>query len=181
MKKIIVASLNPVKIEAARQAFTKVFPRDDFIFEGVSAKSGVSNQPLSNQETYLGAVNRIRSAQDLIGGADFYIAFEGGAEDIDNVLEEFAWIVISCRDKLSHSRSASFSAPKALRDLVINQGLEMGEAADIVFNDNNIKQKAGAVGCLTKGIINRLDLYVQPAILALLPFINPDLYTDFGA
>jgi inosine/xanthosine triphosphatase len=178
MKKIIVASLNPVKIEAARQAFLKAFPDEVFVFEGVAAKSGVSDQPLSNEETYLGALNRVKSAQVLYQGADFYISFEGGVADVNGILEEFAWIVVSDNSRTSHSRSASFSDPKALRDLVIDKGLEMGEAADIVFNDTNIKQKMGVVGCLSKGLINRSDLYVQPAILALLPFVNPNLYAD---
>jgi len=176
MKKIIVASLNPVKIEAANLAFSRVFPEEKFIIQGVAVKSGVSDQPLSNKETYQGALNRIKSAQTLEGEADYYIAFEGGAEDVNGVLEEFAWIVISDKDNIGHARSASFSAPPALRDLVIEKGLEMGDAADIVFKDKNIKQKMGAVGCLSKGVINRSDLYVQPAILALLPFINKSLY-----
>lgn len=176
MKKIIVASLNPVKIEAARLAFQKVFVDEELNIQGLAVKSGVSSQPLSNEETYLGALNRIKSAQALIKEADFYIAFEGGAEDVNGVLEEFAWVLVSDTHRLSHSRSASFSAPEALRNLVIDQGLEMGEAADIMFNDKNIKQKMGAVGCLSKGLVNRSDLYAQPAILALIPFINPDLY-----
>jgi inosine/xanthosine triphosphatase len=178
MKKIIVASLNPVKIEAASLAFNQVFPGEQLNIQGVAAQSGVSDQPLSDEETYLGALTRIQFAKDLIKDVDFYIAFEGGAEDIDGVLEEFAWIVVSDGDRVSHSRSASFSAPAALRDLVIDKGLEMGEAADIIFNDKNIKQKMGAVGCLSKGLVNRTDLYVQPTILALIPFISPDLYQN---
>lgn len=176
MKKIIVASLNPVKIAAAELAFKRVFPEEIINIQGVAAKSEVSDQPLSNEETYLGALNRIKSAQALLKEADFYIAFEGGVADVNGVLEEFAWIIVSDNSRISHSRSASFSTPTILRDLVINQGLEMGEAADIVFNDENIKQKMGVVGCLSKGLVNRSDLYVQPAILALLPFIHPDLY-----
>lgn len=176
MKKIIVASLNPVKIEAANLAFSRVFPEEKFIILGVAAKSGVSDQPLSNKETYQGALNRIKSAQSLEKEADFYIAFEGGAEEGDGGLEEFAWIVISDGDQLSYSRSASFSVPPSLRDLIIKKGLEMGEAADIIFKGKNLKQKIGVVGCLSKGLINRSDLYVQPAVLALLPFINQDLY-----
>lgn len=59
MKKIIVASKNPVKVHAVEQAFGKMFPDEIFEIEGVSVLSGVSEQPLSNEETYTGAMNRV--------------------------------------------------------------------------------------------------------------------------
>lgn len=177
MQKIIVASLNPVKIEAARLAFSQAFLQVNFEIQGVNAVSGVSDQPLSNQETKLGALNRIKSARLLHVDADFYFAFEGGAEDNEAVLEEFAWVAIEDRSgQANQSRSASFIIPDTLRHLIINQGLEMGDAADRVFNDNNIKQKGGAVGALSNHLVTRTDLYVQAAILALLPWIRPELY-----
>jgi len=177
MIKIIVTSLNPIKIEAARLAFSRAFPQSSFEIKGCSANSGVSNQPLSDQETKLGALNRIKSAQLLESNADFYFSFEGGAEDKEGFLEEFAWVAIEDKNgRANQSRSASFIIPETLRHLIIHEGLEMGEAADRIFNDNNIKQKAGAVGALSKNLVTRTDLYVQAAILALLPWISVDLY-----
>ncbi|MBN2884490.1 DUF84 family protein [Patescibacteria group bacterium] len=177
IKNIIVASLNPVKIEAARQCFERAFPEQEFIVSGVAAKSGVSDQPLSNEETKRGASNRLESAKLLSPGADFYMAFEGGVEDVDGVMEEFAWALIISQDgKRGEARSASFIVPAQLRKMVIEQGLEMGNANDLLFNLKNSKQAGGVVSGLTNGIINRTDYYVHMGTFALLPFIHPELY-----
>ena len=45
MKKVLIASRNPVKINATKKAFEEVFT-DRFEFEGVSADSLVSDQPM---------------------------------------------------------------------------------------------------------------------------------------
>jgi inosine/xanthosine triphosphatase len=178
MINIIVTSLNPVKIEAARLAFSQAFPQNSFEIKGCRANSGVSDQPLSDQETKLGVLNRIKSARLLDTDADFYFSFEGGAEDKEGFLEEFAWVAIEDKNgRTNQSRSATFIIPETLRHLIIHEGLEMGEAADRVFNDNNIKQKGGAVGALSKNLVTRTDLYVQAAILALLPWLRPELYS----
>jgi len=177
IKKIIVASLNPVKIEAARQCFKLALPNQEFIVSGVEAKSGISNQPLSDKETKKGANNRIESAKIISPGADFYMAFEGGVEDHDGVMEEFAWsVVVSKEGKRGEARSASFVVPAKLRNMVIEQGLEMGDANDILFNLENSKQAGGVVSGLSNGLITRTDYYVHMGILALLPFIHPELY-----
>lgn len=177
VKNIIVASLNPVKIEAARRCFESAFPDLEFNVSGVAAKSGVSDQPLSDEETRQGALNRLQSAQLLNTGADFYMAFEGGVEDKNGVMEEFAWaILVSKEGKRGEARSASFIVPAKLRTMLIEQGLEMGDATDILFNLKNSKQADGIVGSLTKGLISRTDYYVHTGIFALLPFIHPELY-----
>lgn len=177
IKKIVVASLNPVKIEAARLSFARAFSGEEFSLSGVAAVSGVASQPLSDVETRQGALNRLQSAKSLEPGADFYIAFEGGVEDKEGRLAEFAWAaVLSADGRSGEARSATFFGPDGFRDLVIGQGMEVGEATDVLFNEKNSKQKIGAVGNFSRGAVTRTDFYVQPGILALLPFIHPELY-----
>jgi len=55
-------------------------------------------------------------------------------------------------------------------------GMELGTANDLVFSQTNSKQKNGAVGLLTHNKVDRTELYRQAVILALIPFVNPDLY-----
>ena len=59
---------------------------------------------------------------------------------------------------------------------LINQGKELGEADDIVFGHSNSKQKNGAVGILTGNLIDRTQFYVEAMILALIPFLNKEIY-----
>ena len=75
MKKVLIASRNPVKINATKKAFEEVFT-DRFEFEGVSADSLVSDQPMSNDETLKGATNRLQNIQHL--EADYLVSIEGG-------------------------------------------------------------------------------------------------------
>lgn len=52
---VAVGSTNPVKIEASKLAFEAVWPKRVFEVEGVSVSSGVSDQPMSDQESITGA------------------------------------------------------------------------------------------------------------------------------
>ena len=49
---VLVASKNPVKIEATREAFSKYF--ENFEVMGIEVDSGVAKQPI-NEETFEGA------------------------------------------------------------------------------------------------------------------------------
>ena len=80
MNKIIVASKNPVKIESTRSAFTKMFPDQVFEIEGMSVESGVSNQPMGEEETLLGATNRVNKVFRLSPEADYWVGIEGGSK-----------------------------------------------------------------------------------------------------
>jgi inosine/xanthosine triphosphatase len=175
MKTILLASKNPVKIQAALQGFQRMFPGEEFTIQQVTVPSGVSNQPISDQETYRGALNRVDSAFKLNPQADFWVGIEGGVEEKDGELSAFAWIVIRSKERYGKSRSGSFQLPKKLADL-IQQGIELGEADDIVFNRSNSKQVNGAIGILTGDVIDRTELYQHAVILALVPFKNDGLY-----
>ena len=172
MKKVIITSKNPVKINATKKAFEKVF-NDRFEFEGVSADSLVSDQPMNNAETLNGAMNRLKDIQHL--KADYFVSIEGGVDLLEDNYEAFAWIVISDNVKFGKAKTATFPLPLKISKL-IKEGYELGDADDIVFKRSNSKQKNGAVGILSDNLISRTDYYVHAIILALIPFSNSKLY-----
>ena len=90
-------------------------------------------------------------------------------------MEVFAWIVIKSNKCYGKSRTGTFFLPKQIVDL-IDEGKELGEADDIVFQQSNSKQKSGAVGILTNNVIDRTKYYTEAVIFALIPFKNTDLY-----
>lgn len=47
---VVVASKNPVKIKAVRNAFIRMFPERAFKLESIDVPSGVSIQPKSDKE-----------------------------------------------------------------------------------------------------------------------------------
>jgi len=115
MKKVIIASKNPVKINATQKAFEDVFT-DRFEFEGVSADSLVSDQPMSNDETLKGATNRLQNIQHL--EADYLVSIEGGVDLLDNNYEAFAWIVVSDKQKIGKAKTATFPLPLKISNLI---------------------------------------------------------------
>jgi inosine/xanthosine triphosphatase len=173
--KVIVASLNPIKLDCTKQAFLKAFHNQDLNISGASLPSGVSDQPMSDEETFDGAHNRAENARNEYPNADFWVGIEGGLAPHNKELHAFAWVYILSETKAGYSKTATFLLPKAISNL-IEQGIELGEADDIVFKRNNSKQKSGAVGILTHELIDRASYYEPAVILALIPFINSDLY-----
>lgn len=176
LMKICVASGNPVKVEAVNKAFYAVFPDSELELKSVSVSSGVSDQPMTDEETYLGAKTRVDNAYVVMPNADYWVGLEGGIAPNGNQLEAFAWMHIRSRLQSSHARTASFTLPSRVTEL-IHQGMELGHANDQVFNESNSKQKMGAVGLLTNGLIDRTDYYTHALILALIPFVQTELYT----
>lgn len=176
MRQVIVASLNPVKIDAVKNAFSKMFAYGKFNFIGVSVPSLVSDQPMSNKETLLGAINRVENAAKITVDADYWIGIEGGLEEGKDGMETFAWIVVKDKDgKIGKGKTGSFFLPNEVAKLV-KQGKELGDADDIVFGLKNSKQANGSVGILTGDVLTRTTFYEPAVILALIPFRNQSLY-----
>lgn len=179
MKKLIViASTNPVKLKAVKNAFHLLLPDSTFEWQTLEVPSGVSNQPMNGSETRLGACNRVKAIRDLRPEADYWVGIEGGVDfDEQGEMMAFAWVVIENGRLLGKARSGSFYLPPGISDLV-RIGKELGEADDIVFGQKNSKQKNGAIGLLTKNLIDRSGLYEHAVILAFVPFYNPQLYPE---
>lgn len=191
MQTVIVASQNPVKAQAVREGFSRMFPGEQFQFQGISVPSGVRPQPITSAETLQGAYNRAYNARALAPQAAYWIGVEGGIEETseaahlsthpdmvaeDSSMVAFAWVVALSGQQVGKGRTGVFFLPPRVAELV-RQGKELGEADDIVFGRSNSKQENGAVGLLTGDIIDRAAFYEQAVILALIPFRNPELYS----
>jgi inosine/xanthosine triphosphatase len=178
--KVVVASTNGVKIDAATRAFTSVFPDTFFEFEGVSAQSGVADQPMSDDETSRGAYNRLSHARGLCPDADYWVSFEGGLEDRGGKLRSVIWVVIQdSSGEISAERCSTFTLPPQVEQLV-RSGLSLGAADDIVFNKTGSNKANGAIGLLTHDILTRTSVYRDGCVMALIPFQNEALYKKAG-
>ncbi len=191
MKKIVVASNNPVKVQAVHEGYARMFPGEAIEVLTASVPSGVSDQPCTDSETLQGAVNRALNARQAVPDADFWVGIEGGISELHSALNRttgtettkqdeaelcaFAWVVVYSSQVCGKSRTGTFILPHALANLV-RQGLELGDADDIVFGGENTKQKNGAVGLLTGDAVDRTSFYAEAVVLALIPFKNPEFY-----
>jgi len=175
MKRVYIASTNPVKIAATQRGFETMFPGEQF--EVLSRKNEVfvASQPMGDKETLEGAWKRANNIRELAPEADYWVGIEGGCADHPGGLSAFAWVVVLTAQHCGRGRSGEFFLPDKVAQLV-RQGVELGEADDQVFSRNNSKQNNGAIGLLTDDAITREGLYVPAVIFALIPFKNPELY-----
>ncbi|MDX1498950.1 MAG: inosine/xanthosine triphosphatase [Woeseiaceae bacterium] len=171
--KVVVASLNPVKLGAAAKAFAAQFPGETIEIVPVEVGSGVGDQPMSDAATRRGARTRAGNAASAIPVADYWVGMEGGAELLDGQLVAFAWMVVRGADgRGGEARSPTLPLPPAVRDLVAD-GMELGAANDQVFATANSKQAGGAFGLLTDGRLTRESVYAETLTIALIPLVHP--------
>ena len=57
--------------------------------------------------------------------------------------------------RVGKARSAEFELPREMSRLVLEEGLELGDAHDVVMGTVGSKRRGGTVGALTDGIITR--------------------------
>ncbi len=131
-------SFSYFQIEATRRAFSRTFPSCDVVIISVSVPSGVPDQPMGDDETRQGALNRACNARshlcDQGESADFFVGLEGGcvfearvelpstrgAQGGTQQLSCFAWGIVIKTDSsvVGAARTASFQLPAAVADLV---------------------------------------------------------------
>ncbi len=173
--KVVVASENPTKVNCTKNGFSQVFKNHIIEIIPKSFPSGVGDQPMTDGETLTGAMNRAKNAKKGLPQADYWVGIEGGLAEESWGMHAFAWVYILDKNQQGRARTATFQLPEKIVAL-IKRGIELGEADDIVFKRENSKQKNGAVGILTHDLIDRASYYEPAVILALIPFVNSDLY-----
>jgi inosine/xanthosine triphosphatase len=171
---IAVGSTNPVKVDAVRAAFTALWPDGDWVIESCGVPSGVSDQPMSDDETRQGA--RSRAVQAIaLREADYGIGLEGGLQQADGRWFSSGWVVAVNKDGLEGVASTiKMTVPPRLME-IIEAGAELGQACDRVFNARNTKQSAGFFGIMSKGVIARADAFADAVVAALAVFLHPEL------
>jgi len=113
MKKVIIASKNPVKMKATKIGFEKIFPNEEFEYDSI-ATPDVSEQPVSSKETMNNALSRVNSAEESFQNADYWVGIDGGIERMGQEMELFAWIIIKSKDLVGKSKTGTFFYLKKL-------------------------------------------------------------------
>jgi inosine/xanthosine triphosphatase len=177
--KVLVGSVNPVKIAAVRDAFELYFPGAQV--EGIETPSGVPAQPVG-EDTFTGAENRALALAALNVerklGAEFCVGLEGGIAQYHGRWFAFGAIcVVDATGRRGFGVSPLFELPPGVVDDLLS-GDELGHVMDRLAGEHNTKQRGGAVGILTGGRITRRELYAQGVAMALIPFLNQETYFD---
>lgn len=171
--KILVGSRNPVKIAAVAEAFGRCFGAVEVT--GIAVDSGVPDQP-GGEQTFAGAANRAaalarRNAAEGLQAA-FCVGLEAGMIQLAGTWFTFGAIcLVDDRGRIGQATSGMFPLPPGLVPEML-AGVELGTLIDRLAGEENTKQRGGAVGYLTGGILDRQGLYAQGVLLALIPFLS---------
>lgn len=167
-----VGSSNPVKQNAVRTAVTEHWP-DAKIF-GYEVSSGVSSQPMSDEETQTGAINRAKAAlaeglkahpnlsEEVLG-----VGLEGGVTMWNNELWSTVWVaVIDLDGNLFTANGARMKVPQTIAEPILSGG-EMGPVVSRLTGVTDVRKKQGMIGIVTKDFVNRTVEYGAIAKLAV--------------
>jgi inosine/xanthosine triphosphatase len=186
---IAVGSKNPAKIEAVSIAFSKLFPEIECIVDSVQVDSQVGVQPYGFESTIRGAINRAKNAYMSLFSAhsekfsQLGIGIEAGMIPVPltstGYLDYQFCAIYSSNGSVSIGSGPGFEYPMKIIDTLVNDPdhHEIGTIIAEISGIENMKEKEGAIGLLTKNIFRRADVLQYSVISALLPLKSPDLYS----
>jgi inosine/xanthosine triphosphatase len=173
--KIGIGSKNPVKINATKLAFQKVWPDTRWSVTGYDVPSMVADQPMSDLESITGATNRSKAVMDAYQ-VDFSVGIEGGLQQIGNDWFDCGWVVIFNRaGVMGIGSSARVQTPEKMMTEIFS-GKELAQVIDDFFQTENARQSSGHFGLMTNNNITRTSGYVDGVVMALVPFLHPHLF-----
>lgn len=168
-----VGSTNPAKLEAVHRAMARLAP--GCTVEGVAVPTGVSDQPVGDEETRAGAMRRAQAALEATG-ADVAFGLEGGVIFEGDAPWLVSWVAALARDG-GRGEACGLRMPLPSRATErLRAGVELGTIIDDLFSVTASKQHAGAIGLLTEGFVSRTDAFADLVAMACAPLLRPDLY-----
>ena len=171
--RVNVGTKNPAKVDGVKKAFSHYFDAIEVV--PVSVVSEVSIQPKTLSEIVAGAKTR---AVASFGNCDFSVGVEGGIIPFPEAKSGYVNLGVAViYDGKNNYIGASpcFEYPaKAVQEAL--KGEEIGTVFDRLTNSENTKQKDGAVGFLTKGVMTRGDLVETTVVMALCRIVNKEFY-----
>jgi inosine/xanthosine triphosphatase len=168
--RIAVGSLNPVKIKAAENVFGRVF--GPTVAEGKDVGSGVPSQPFG-MDTVQGAINRAKAA--FSKDYDYGVGIEAGLFEVQGYMLDLQYCAVYDGSWLTLGCGSGFEYPPTVLNEVL-AGKEVGEVMSRVAGVDDLGKKSGAIGFLSKGMLDRTALTEQGVFMALIPRINKELY-----
>ena len=176
--KIKLASQNPVKLEALREILQDYPHLKNAEIVAVESLSEVSEQPKSLEETIRGATNRARNAYS---GCDYSFGIESGLMEVPYSKSGYMDVCVCAifDGKEYHlGLSSAWEAPKRVTEYMIEDGLDMNDAAYKAGLTENPKVGAaeGLVGIVTGGRLTRKEYTKEAIRTALIHLEKFDFY-----
>ncbi|MCO5215296.1 MAG: inosine/xanthosine triphosphatase [Thermomicrobiales bacterium] len=179
MIRVAIGSCSQYKIDATRDAMRLVLPDEPLDVVSVDAASGVSAQPMSNEESIQGARNRARVALQATG-ADIAIGIENGLSEVDDVWFANTWIAaIDAHGGEGLASTIHRPVPPRLMTR-IHSGWELSDAVREEIPAEVRERYVGLIGIITNGVLNRHDVLRDGIVVAMSSLLQSDLYRGDG-
>lgn len=178
MQMIMIGTTNPTKIQAVKEVVETSPLFKEMKVGSCASESGVSEQPMSCEETIRGAKNRARNA---FKDCKYSVGLESGLMDApgsNTGMIEFCVCAIYDGVHYGIGTSCGFELPKEVLRLIKEKGMDLGEAYLHSGLTDNPKLGAaeGAIGLLTRMRVTRKDYTKQAIEMALIQFENRPFY-----
>jgi len=153
---IAIGTTNKAKIEAVEIIVRKHLDNPAFTY--IKAASQVSNQPMTHEETRLGAINRAKNAM-IETSAQLSFGLEGGITEIDGLMYVCNWGALVVANGTTYTAAgAQILLPESIAQ-EIRAGRELGPVMEQYTQQKDIRQGAGAVGIFTQGLVSRQVMF----------------------
>ncbi len=176
--KVCVGTRNPSKVKGVEEGFREVFRSDGLEVKFKGVKSGVPPQPIGLEMIVMGARNRAVSISKALGNCDYSVGIEAGIFVAHGtVMDVQIAYVIDSQGRESMGFSPAFPLPRKFGEaLLAGRARELEVLVDEFYGTKDIGDKGGFIKLLTRSAVLREDLTKYAVIMALLPWINAELY-----
>ena len=173
--KIVVSSVNPVKVNAVRSVMHRIYGKVEVI--PVNVDSGVSHTPFGEDEIIRGALNRAHNTLNIVKG-DLSVGMEGGIVEKFNHYFLTCWCcILDYKGKIRYGCGGYMPLPlKIVR--MVEKGMELGDVIDELTGINGTKFKMGAIGVMTRGLLTRQKAWENAIIYAMVDRLSPQYFQE---
>jgi len=163
--KINIGSKNKIKVEAVEELLQDYPHLKNAEISSFEVPSGIADQPKSLEETVQGAMNR---AKAVIQNSTYSFGLESGLMSVPNTKSGFMDVCVCAiydGNEYHLGLSSAWEAPKKVIDHMLEEGLDMNQAAFKAGFTNNLEvgSAEGLVGIMTRGRLTR-KAYKKEAI-----------------
>nr|WP_106780477.1 DUF84 family protein [Lysinibacillus timonensis] len=153
---VSIGTKNKAKTKAITNMVDQYFKQVEY--KNLTVPSNVSEQPLSDEETRQGAINRAKNALEE-SQADFNFGLEGGVRIIDDLMYCCNWGALALKDgTVITAAGALFLLPDEVAKEV-RAGKELGPVMDVYTNEKGIRHNKGAIGVFTANLVDRTEMF----------------------
>lgn len=171
---IAVGTKNPAKLKPVKKIFSKYFK--DVKVVSIDVNPGISEQPMSEDEMYKGALNRAKEALSKVEKAEYGVGIEAGLHKYSyGWLERALVVIININGDIGIGATGGLVLPDRIVKR-IHKGESLGKIIDSMFTAEKSGEGIGMFGIFTKNVVTRAKSIEHGVVFALTRFLHKKLY-----